>query len=194
MVDTATHRQLFTGNYSALQSSLEHGSLRSGLTYIEGFHLAMMAAESPKRVLFLGGGGCVGPLQFAALYPGISITVVEKSAQIMGIAYRHFNYEGDIVVADAADFVAAQPDNSYDVVLVDVYDEECWKVNIPGVYRIGTVVMLNELSGFGTGRVFKVPGSKQILDLHGGDFKLRPYNKALLPCLAEIADVHSLLA
>ncbi len=189
VIDTDTHRCLvFVDQHNTIQSSIEHDSIRSGLAYVEGFHLAMMAASFPVRnVLFLGGGGCVGPTQFAAMYPGTTITVVEKDPYIAEIARKYFYYEGLIVIQDAASFVAREPGGWYDVVIVDVYEADGREIEIPGVSRIGKIVMTNKLSGSGLGRVFKVPHKpNQILDLCGGDFELRPYDIFLLPNLAEI--------
>ncbi len=191
VVDTETHRCLiFNGKHDVVQSSLERESwFRSGNIYVEGFHLAMMAAKPPvRRVLFLGGGGCVGPIQFDAMYPGAMVTVVEKDPRIAAIAEKYFGYEGNIVVEDAGSFVARQATMSYDVVIVDVYETDGRKVDVPGVFRVGKVVMFNELSGRGTGYVFSVPGAKQILDLHGGEFRLGSFDAGLLPYLSEIAN------
>lgn len=187
VVDTPTHRQMiFDGEYSVIQSSVEHDSIRSGLPYIDGFHIAAMAAGDVRRVLFVGGGGCVGPTQFAQLYPGIVIDVVEISSRIASIALRYFYYEGLIRIADARSFVAGVPDNYYDVVLMDAYHGDGVMVEGMDLKRIGRVVMTNSLDGSGEGLTFRVPGKKQVLRMTGGELRLRPYDSGLLPNLLEI--------
>ncbi len=187
VVDTATHRQLiFDRQYTVIQSSVEHDSIRSGLAYIEGFHIAAMAVPEVRKVLFVGGGGCVAPTQFAHFYPGARVDVVEVSAQIASVAQRYFYYDRPIVVEDARDFIARVADNYYDVVLMDAYYGDGIMVEGLDLKRIGNVVMTNSLSGKGEGTRFDVPGKRQKLFMTGGELRLKPYNVSLLPRLREI--------
>ena len=69
-----------------IQTRAERSGLRGGTRYTDGFHLAALSAGDVKRVLFIGGGGCIGPRQFAASYPDAQIDVVEVDAQIAALA------------------------------------------------------------------------------------------------------------
>ncbi len=187
MMDTPTHRRMiFDGKYSVIQSSVEHDSICSGLSYIDGFHLAAMAAEKLERVLFVGGGGCVGPTQFAHFYPSATIDVVEISEQIASIAKRYFYYDRPIQIEDAKDFTERTPDGYYDVVLMDAYYGDGVMVEGLDLRRIGQVVMTNSLSGAGSGIRFDVPGKRQKLFMEGGTLALKAYDVRVLPRLREI--------
>lgn len=187
VVDTDRHRQMiFDGEYTAIQSSVEHDSICSGLPYIDGFHIAAMAVPEVRKALFVGGGGCVAPTQFAHFYPNARIDVVEISPQIAFIARQFFWYNGQIVIADAKEFVRDVPDNFYDVVLMDAYQEDGVMVEGLDLKRIGSVVMTNSLSGQGEGIKFSVPGKRQKLFMTGGTLTLKPYNARILPRLLEI--------
>ncbi len=174
VVDTETHRQLLFGDW--VQSSLEHGSIRSGLAYVEGFHLAMMAAGDVGKVLFVGGGGCVGPIQFQAMYPGLAIDVIEISSEIAMIAREYFGYTGNIIVADARDVDC----RGYDLVLMDAYGLDGGLVS--GIDTGEAVVMTNSLDG----SMFSVPGKRQKLFLTGAKPRLAAYDRKLLPNLEDI--------
>jgi len=99
---------------------------RSGWPYIDLFHLAAGLAHRRERVLFVGSGGAVGPRQFAAVYPGIQIDLVESDPTVIELA-RALYAIGEIPnlslhVADGVSFVARAPPRSWDIVVVDAYD------------------------------------------------------------------------
>jgi len=103
--------------------------LQSGWTYVDGFHLAPLLGPFPSgagRALFLGGGGALGPSQFARAYPEIDIDVIEIDPDVAEFARAYFGFETGpkvhLLVEDAANFVA-RSDARYDVVVVDVYDD-----------------------------------------------------------------------
>jgi spermidine synthase len=98
----------------------------SGWPYVELFHLAAISARSRRRALFIGSGGAVAPRQFAQLYPGLALDLVERDLAVVQLA-REF-YELDAIpglsvhVADGAEFVARARPQSWDVAVVDAFD------------------------------------------------------------------------
>jgi spermidine synthase len=100
-------------------------TLMSGLRYTDGFHLAVALGGPPRRVLFIGGGGAIGPRQFAAFYPAAEIEVVEVDAGVLRAARRFFELpDGGPLRAHLGDgrtFTEAAPDDCFDVVVLDAY-------------------------------------------------------------------------
>jgi spermidine synthase len=100
--------------------------LVSGLRYTDGFHLAVALAGPPRRTLFIGAGGAIGPRQFAAFYPDAEIEVVDVDARIVRAARRFFALAEDrrlrTHVADGRAFLAAAAERRFDVVILDAYD------------------------------------------------------------------------
>ena len=98
--------------------------LSSGQSYVDGFHVAMLDRPGARRVLFLGGGACVGPRQFAAAYPDAKIDVVESEPLVVATAKEHFGLVPDdrlaVHVEDARTFLATA--SPYDVIVIDTYD------------------------------------------------------------------------
>lgn len=98
--------------------------LSSGPGYLDGFHVAMLDRPGARRVLFLGGGACVGPRQFAAAYADVKIDVVESEPLVVATAKEHFGLVPDerlaVHVADARAFLATA--DLYDVIVIDTYD------------------------------------------------------------------------
>jgi spermidine synthase len=110
-----------------VQSRQERGNeLGSGRGYVDGLHVGMLLAPRPERVLFLGGGACIGPRQFEAAYPDASIDVVENDPLVIAAANRHFGFRITRRVAmhaaDARKFVTQNTFGPYDLVVLDVYD------------------------------------------------------------------------
>lgn len=99
-------------------------SRSDGGGYVREFHRAMRTTPRPQRILFLGGGACVGPSQFAKRYDDVTIDVVESEEIVAEAAKRHFDFkETDklkLHVTDARDFLAEC--GSYDLVILDIYD------------------------------------------------------------------------
>ena len=100
-------------------------TLVSGLRYTDGFHLAVALSGRPRRVLFIGGGGAIGPRQFAAFYPEADIDVVEVDSRILCAARRFFGLvESARLHAHLGDgrmFTVAAPDDCFDIVVLDAY-------------------------------------------------------------------------
>ena len=100
--------------------------LSSGRSYVDGFHIAMLDRPGARRILFLGGGACVGPRQFAAAYATARIDVVESEPLVVETAKKDFGLVPDerlvIHVEDARVFLASASASSYDVIVIDTYD------------------------------------------------------------------------
>jgi spermidine synthase len=98
---------------------------QSGWPYIELFHLAAALARQRRRALFIGCGGAVALRQFAQVYPGLAIDVVERDATVIELARRFFALDAipctRVHVADGAEFVARAAPGTWDVVIVDAY-------------------------------------------------------------------------
>jgi len=66
--------------------------LVSRLPYVDGLHLHMGDSSAAGRVLFIGCGAGIGPRQFAHLYPGAAIDVVDVDARVLDVAARFFSF------------------------------------------------------------------------------------------------------
>jgi spermidine synthase len=99
---------------------------QSGWPYIELLHLAAIAARSRQRVLFIGCGGAVALRQFASVYPGIAIDLVEREPAVIELARQWYDLGAIpglcVHVADGVEFVQRAPADSWDVVIVDAFD------------------------------------------------------------------------
>jgi spermidine synthase len=98
----------------------------SGWPYIELFHVAAARAKERTRALFIGCGGAVAVRQFARMYAGIQLDVVDCDADVIALAREHFALDAipnvHVHVADGADHVARAPQASWDIVVIDAYD------------------------------------------------------------------------
>ncbi len=100
--------------------------LSSGPGYIDGLHIGMLLAPRPRRVVFLGGGACIGPRQFEAEYADVLLDVVEHDPLVLDAARRHFGLRASprlsLIEADALTFMKGCRPGSYDLVVLDAYD------------------------------------------------------------------------
>jgi len=98
----------------------------SGWPYIELFHLAALQAKVCRRALFIGCGGAVAVRQFASIYPGLAIDVVEREAPVIELARTWYDLDKipglTTHVADGADFVRTAPSSSWDIIVIDAFD------------------------------------------------------------------------
>jgi SAM-dependent methyltransferase len=98
---------------------------RSGWFYVELFHLAASRARNRGRALFLGAGGGVGLRQFAEVYPGIALDLVDIDPRVIELAHEWYGLGTipnlTVHVADAFDFVASAPAACWDIVIADTY-------------------------------------------------------------------------
>jgi len=98
----------------------------SGWPYVELLHLAALQARSRQSALFIGLGGAVAVRQFARIYPGIALDVVESERAVVELARRWFEIDAiprlSVHVADGSRFVEQAAAGSWDIVIVDAYD------------------------------------------------------------------------
>ncbi|MCL2778719.1 MAG: fused MFS/spermidine synthase [Polyangiaceae bacterium] len=103
--------------------------LRSGWGYVDGLHVGMLLDERPRRILFLGGGACIGPRQFEAIYDDATIDVVDSEAIVVDAAHRFFGLRTSerlrVYVADARQFACGCSSKEYDLVVLDAYGAYC---------------------------------------------------------------------
>ncbi|OJY16079.1 MAG: hypothetical protein BGO98_25890 [Myxococcales bacterium 68-20] len=99
---------------------------RSGWFYIDLLHLAAVRASSQRRVLFIGSGGGVSIRQFARVYPGATLDVVESDERVIALARRWFALDAvpnlAITIDDGASFLRRAPSETWDAIIVDAYD------------------------------------------------------------------------
>jgi len=90
-----------------------------------GYERLMLAAfalvKEPRSALLLGLGGGAMCRHLAAYLPDCAVTVVEREPVVRTLARRYFHVTRPVVMADAAEVVAAAR-RAFDVVLVDLYD------------------------------------------------------------------------
>jgi len=98
----------------------------SGWPYVELLHIAALQAKARRRALFVGCGGGVALRQFANLYPGLAIDLVEREAQVVELARAWYGLDDipglAVHVADGASFVQHAPPSSWDVAVIDAFD------------------------------------------------------------------------
>jgi SAM-dependent methyltransferase len=98
----------------------------SGWPYVELLHLAAIQARARTRALFIGCGGAVALRQFARVYPGIQLDLVEREAAVIELARRWYELEAipglSVHVADGCTFLEHAPASRWDVVVVDAFD------------------------------------------------------------------------
>ncbi|MCU4926396.1 fused MFS/spermidine synthase [Halobacteria archaeon AArc-dxtr1] len=97
--------------------------------YTEYFHLPMLAVDDPdevENVLFVGGGGYVGPQDFHERYD-VDVDVVEIDPQVTDAAEEYFELEqGENMTAyedDGRQFLAGA-DEEYDLIILDAYKQD----------------------------------------------------------------------
>lgn len=98
----------------------------SAWPYIDLFHLAAALARSRRRVLFIGCGGAVALRQFAAVYPGIAMDLVEREPTVVALAQAWFGLDGipgvTVHIDDGVAFVERALESTWDVAIVDAFD------------------------------------------------------------------------
>jgi spermidine synthase len=112
------------GKRSMLQARVSmRDTLVSRLPYVDGLHLYMANSGSP-RVLFIGCGAGIGPRQFAHLYPGATIDVVDVDARVFDVAAQFFCFAPTPTlrahIGDGREFLE-RTDETFDRILVDVF-------------------------------------------------------------------------
>ncbi|HYO95046.1 MAG TPA: fused MFS/spermidine synthase [Polyangiaceae bacterium] len=98
----------------------------SGWPYVELFHVAAIQAKARRRALFVGCGGAVAVRQFAKIYPGLAIDLVEREPQVIELARTWYDLDQipglSVHLADGAAFVKQAPPSSWDVAVIDAFD------------------------------------------------------------------------
>ena len=101
---------------------------RSAWFYVDLFHVAAARARARERVLFIGCGGAVSPKQFAEVYPGIAIDLVELDSTVVALANDWYGLASipalTVHIADGANFLSSAPAARWDVVVIDAYSTE----------------------------------------------------------------------
>lgn len=99
---------------------------RSGWFYIDLLHLAAVRAPSQRRILFIGSGGGVSVRQFARVYSGARLDVVDPDERVIVLARRWFGLDSvpnlTVTVDDGAGFLRRAPNETWDAIIVDAYD------------------------------------------------------------------------
>lgn len=99
---------------------------RSGWFYIDLMHLAAVRAPRQRRFLFIGSGGGVSVRQFARVYPGATLDVVEPDERVVDLARRWFGLDAvpnlSVTVDDGASFLRRAASEIWDAIVVDAYD------------------------------------------------------------------------
>jgi spermidine synthase len=143
------------------RASLQRSSA-SGWPYVELLHLAAVLAKQRRRALFIGCGGAVAMRQFASLYPGIQIDVVEREPAVVELARRWYALDTipglSVHVADGAELVARSRAAAWDIVVVDAYDA---KTLAEGFARHSFFAGLRRVLRPGGAMAFNVIGSLQ---------------------------------
>jgi spermidine synthase len=98
----------------------------SGWPYVELLHIAALQAKARRRALFVGCGGAVALRQFANLYPGLAIDLVEREAKVVELARAWYGLDDipglTVHVADGASFAQHAVASSWDVAVIDAFD------------------------------------------------------------------------
>lgn len=103
-----------------------HDPSQSGWPYVDLFHLAAVQAKARQRALFVGCGGAVALRQFAKLYPGLAIDLVEIEPRVVDLARAWYGLDQipgvTVHLADGAAFVQEAPPSTWDVAVIDAFD------------------------------------------------------------------------
>jgi len=98
----------------------------SGWPYVDLFHLAAVQARARQRALFIGCGGAVALRQFASVYPGLQMDLVERERSVIELARSWYALDAipglNVHVADGAEFVEGAAPASWDIVVIDAFD------------------------------------------------------------------------
>jgi spermidine synthase len=115
-------------NTQWVQSDLDLGDpLRLVLGYTQAMTMALLWQPDPAQVLVTGlGGGCL-PLVLHHHLPEVRLDCVEVAPAVVAAATEFFPLVVDdrlqIHVADAKEFLAAQPTHYYDALLLDLFTD-----------------------------------------------------------------------
>ena len=92
--------------------------------YTRYFHLPFLFREDIENVLFVGGGGFVGPNRFLAEYD-VDVDVIEQDPAVVDAAERFFAVEPSdrlsVYVEDGRQFLR-ETDRTYDLIVLDAFE------------------------------------------------------------------------
>jgi predicted membrane-bound spermidine synthase len=93
--------------------------------YTDLFHLLFLFHERPRKVLFIGGGGMIGPRKFKAHYPFLErIDIVEIDPGVVEIAKKYFYFIDEppihVHTMDGRVFLL-KSNERYDAVFLDIF-------------------------------------------------------------------------
>jgi spermidine synthase len=98
----------------------------SGWPYVELLHIAALQPTARRRALFVGCGGGVALRQFASLYPGLALDLVEREARVVELARAWYGLDDipglTVHVAEGERFVQHAAASSWDVAVIDAFD------------------------------------------------------------------------
>lgn len=140
-VDTpSSHYQIETGTYEGREvkalvtgsSGMQSGVFTDGnrdLVFAYTQAMAALVDQSPRkdRVLMLGGGVYTLPEHVATYHPSAQVDVVEIDPALERIARDYFGYTapGNVrSIADDARTYVERTDQKYDVILIDIFNEQ----------------------------------------------------------------------
>jgi spermidine synthase len=136
VVDTDTQRALHFGTrerQSAMDLQSPHALV---LSYTRAMLSGLLFYENPETVLNVGLGGGSIPKFLAAHFPECHIDVVELREKVMQVAYRFFELPEErrlsVFIADIRDYLKTSRLKTYDIVLLDVFDQHGLSDSIKG--------------------------------------------------------------
>src|SRR5690606_25120360 len=98
---------------------------KSGWPYIDLFHVAAALAKNRRSALFVGCGGAVALHQFARVYPGIRMDLVECEPAVIQLARSWFALDSlpnlHVHLNHGADFLERASPGSWDIAIIDAY-------------------------------------------------------------------------
>jgi len=107
-----------------VQSIIDRNPPYDSDTYINSFELARIFKPKLTRVLFIGGGGAIGPRKFINQYPDVSIDLVEIDPVVVDVSRDYFHLASDlrlkVYIEDGRRFVR-RATARYDVVILDAF-------------------------------------------------------------------------
>jgi spermidine synthase len=107
-----------------VQSIIDQKPPFASNTYTNSFELARIFKPKLKRVLFIGGGGAVGPRNFLDQDPEVIVDLVEIDPLVVSTSRDYFHLQGNdrlhIYVEEGRRFVRRTTEK-YDLVILDAF-------------------------------------------------------------------------
>jgi spermidine synthase len=120
--DHTNNRMLMFDNYS--QSIVSRTPPYESNSYTNSFQVARIFKPNPKRVLFIGGGGAVGPRKFLSEDPDVRVDLVEIDPMVVQLSYDYFHLTNNdrlhVYIEDGRRFVRRAAER-YDLVVLDAF-------------------------------------------------------------------------